>query len=83
LDIETLEEIAPVSDTLSISGFLQHWLDSDPRLAGTLMAFPPTGLPGRSNQILSKEWQVLSKQIEGRLFPSDVSGVPQKGEQKG
>lgn len=69
IDIETLEEIVSFGDMLPVSLFLQHWLDSDEKLAGTLMAFPPSGLPGRRNEILWAEWQALSKELEARLFP--------------
>jgi hypothetical protein len=77
-NIESLEAVLPFSDVCRLSGFLQHWLDSDPKLIATLLAFPPEGLPSRRNEMLYAEWQRISDEFKSRLFPSeDLSSLQQ------
>jgi hypothetical protein len=70
-NIESLEVVLPFCDACPLSGFLQHWLDVDPSLMGTLVARPPDGLPSRRNNIMYEGWKQLSEKIETRLFPNE------------
>jgi hypothetical protein len=68
-DIESLELVIRYSDIRPLSGFLQHWLDSDIRLSATLQAFLPGDLPARRNEMLDDEWGRMSDDFQARLFP--------------
>jgi hypothetical protein len=70
-DIESLELVLPSCDSLHLSGFLQHWLDSDPLLKGTVLAFLPKGVRYKRNRILESEWKILSARIQRLLFPKE------------
>lgn len=69
-DIEDLEQILPYMDVKALSGFLQHWLDNDPRLLKTLLAQFPPNLPPRRNGFLSQELTALKNSFGARLFAS-------------
>jgi hypothetical protein len=70
-DIEGLEVVLPYLGVRPLNGFLQHWLDSDAELLGTLLARLPEGLPRRRNEFLDKEWKTLNEEISSRLFPAE------------
>jgi hypothetical protein len=70
-DVESLEIVLPLLDVFSLSNFLQHWLDSDPKLMATLQAHLPNGLPNRRNDILYSEWQRISERMQTVLFPEE------------
>jgi len=78
-DVESLEMVLPYLGVRPLSSFLQHWLDTDAKLIGTLLARLPDGLPRRRNQFLDKEWKTLHEDIASRLFPEEHA--PQKAAQ--
>jgi hypothetical protein len=69
-DIEDFERVVPYMEVKPLSGFLQYWLDDDPRLLKTLLAqFPPNITP-RRNEFLSQELRTLRNSFGTRLFNS-------------
>lgn len=70
-DIESLEMVLPYLGVRPLSGFLQHWLNNDTKLMGTLLARLPAGLPRKRNQFLDKEWKALHEDLAARLFPKE------------
>ncbi len=73
-DVESLEMVLPFVDVLPLTGFLEHWVQTDENLMATLLARPPDGLPKRRNEFLDREWKALYEQIASRLFPTEFSG---------
>lgn len=70
-DIEDFERVVPYMGVKPLSGFLQYWLDDDPRLLKTLLAqFPPNITPTR-NEFLSQELRALKNSFGARLFNSE------------
>lgn len=61
-------------------GFLDHWLEKDPNLMATLMAFTVSELEGQKNAYMSREWHALSGEISARLFPEDYAAAQANGE---
>jgi len=67
-DIESIEVVLPYLSSKPLSGILQQWLDTDPKLLQSLLARFPDGLPSRRNDFIDKEWKELYKSISSRLF---------------
>lgn len=68
-DIEGIEVVSPYAPERLLCNFLQHWLDTDPKLLGTLLAFLPTGLAAKRNEFLDRKWRELSDEMCEILFP--------------
>jgi hypothetical protein len=78
-DVESVEEIAGCFQRMSLAGFLDHWLEKDPNLMATLMAFTVPELVGHRNAYMFREWHALSGEISARLFPEDYAAAQASG----
>lgn len=71
LDIESLEVIAGNLSHDSLSAFLLHWLNHDPSLRSTLLAFlKATAIP---SPYLAAEWENLYADMGKILFPDEFA----------
>jgi hypothetical protein len=70
-DIESFETVLPYIGMHALSDLLQHWLDQDGKLMGTLLSRLPEGLQYKRNEFLDKVWESLNQESASRLFPEE------------